>query len=254
MIIGLIGNEGGGKSAGLAFLCLKHYAAGGRILSFPGFDIYAPGPNGTRGPLISQEIHIEEWIEHFLCVDDPELDGAFLAIDELQNHFDQRRWNSMGNRLFANNVGAQRRKRGLTIGYTVQNIQWGDGRLVWLTHVLGECRDVRWSRWGREQRLKRGRLMDLTLWDMKGFYTGRARGLITNPPLTIKTEKLWPCFNSYYRVPPWESQARVRVLTPDIKVRPPGFQSGEGAPGLEPVGDPYADTPFADDSWAGEDS
>ena len=144
-----------------------------------------------------------------------ELQDAMIAIDEIQNFFDAQRFASTMNKLFGY-LAAQRRKRSLAIVYTVQNWRWVDNRIRWLTHILGICYDLYWSPWGKEEKLGRGNMMRLGLWDLKGFFTGREQQPLGE--VLLKTKELWPCFDSYGVVSIWDGFSRVKVNRPEMEI------------------------------------
>jgi len=210
MIIGCLGPEGGGKSALMTYLCEIHYARGGEIWAFPGYDVYLPYRYNTQQRKISHEITTVDWVDL-----GPQYDGGLFAIDEIQNFFGSEKWNSAVNRLFSAMM-AQRRKRGLAVIYTVQNTMWVDNRVRWLTHISAYCRDTCFTPWGREQKLERGQKSDVTYIDNKGFFTGFENQLICQATLNVRA--LWDCFNSYAVISPWEGMTRVKFRRPEIEV------------------------------------
>ena len=217
MIIGLVGPEGAGKSATMTWLALKHYARGGKVYAFPGYQVK------YNGEVISEELRIEQWVTM-----PEELSNAMICIDEIQNFFDSARWNAISNRLFSY-VGMQRRKRSLSIVYTTQNWKWAYERIRWLTHVLGECYDLYWSPWGKTNGIRRGELVRVQFTDLKGFFTGKEYQPLGGIVLRIKP--LWEHFDSFGTVDVWQGFAKVKVNVPTLNVNFGEDEETEGCDG-----------------------
>ena len=201
MIQGITGPEGGGKTLLMAYFGLLHKAYGGRLLTFPGFEV-----TDGKGKVISEQLDIDQWITM-----PPELRDALICIDEVQNFFNSRRHMSVMNYLFAN-LAAQRRHRNIGIMYTVQDWGWLDDRLRWLTHVLITCKDLYWSPWGKEQGLKRGELISASFWDVKGFFTGTP--WTPGPQRLLQAKNIWPHYNSWADVDIWSGLTKVELKRP----------------------------------------
>lgn len=218
MIIGLTGPEGGGKSTMMTFLALQHAVAGLPVLTFPGYELT------WKGVALSKTIQVEDWI----AMDDSAhklLTNSLLCIDELQNHFDKMSYGDVKTRMFSNGVGAQRRKMNMGIAFTVQDINWGYGRLAWLSHVLADCYDLFWSPWGKQEGIERGELLRITFTDMKGFYTGEPMSPMGS--IRLKGKPLREAFNSFKSTNVYENIARVKIKRPEVEVSF-GDQTGGG--------------------------
>jgi len=211
--MGLIGHEGGGKSAIMTFMCLVHHAKGGRLWTFPGYDVFLP-PRVQKGSReerkISTELPMEQWVSL-----GSELENALIAIDEIQQFFDAQRFATTVNKL-ASSLTGQRRKRSLSLVYTVQNWKWLDNRIRWGTWVLGFCQDLHCTRWGREEGLERGILSEIRFFDHKGFFTGKEWTPLGQKVIYIKS--LWDCYDSYSVISPWESFTKINIQRPEINI------------------------------------
>ena len=205
MILGLVGPEGSGKSVGMTYLALKNIAEGGKVQTFPGYTV-TDGKNHQ----LSQPLQTEDWITM-----SPELRDTLICIDEIQNFVNSMKHMSTINYLFAN-LAAQRRHRNLGILYTVQDWGWLDNRVRWLTHVLVTCYDLYWSQWGKENQVKRGELISMTFYDVKGFHSGQpwtAAG-----PFTLRAKPIWDCFNSFADVDMFSGLSKIDIKKPKITI------------------------------------
>ncbi|MBA7684282.1 hypothetical protein ES703_92673 [subsurface metagenome] len=165
----------------------------------------------------------------------PELRDVLICIDEIQNFFNSLRHMAVMSMLFAN-LAAQRRHRNIGIIYTVQDWGWLDNRIRWLTHVLAICHDLWWSPWGKEEGIRRGELISVSCWDVKGFYTGKP--WTQSAPYLLKNAKaLWPCFKSYADVDIFAGMTRVELKKPTLKLDLTGGEEEEPPPG-KPRGAP----------------
>lgn len=223
MITGIIGPEGGGKTCLMTYLCLLHKSRGGKLLTFPGYEV----TDGHETKL-SEPLDIDQWITM-----PPELRDVLIAIDEIQNFFNSRRHMSVLSYLFAN-LAAQRRHRNLGVIYTVQDWGWLDDRIRWLTHVLITCSDLYWSSWGKEEGVKRGELISAHFFDVKGFFTGKP--WTPGPQFLLRAKEIWPCYNSYADVDTWTGLTQVQFKKPKLTIdlRAPREEGEEDAP---PAGD-----------------
>lgn len=203
--MGFIGPEGSGKTCGMTYFALKHIAAGGKVQTFPGYTV-----TDGRGKVLSKPLQIEDWITM-----DPDFRDRLICIDEIQNFFNSMKHMSTINYLFTN-LAAQRRHRNLGILYTLQDWGWLDNRVRWLTHVLANCWDLYWSPWGKEQGVKRGELISVTLYDVKGFHTGRP--WTPAGPFTLKAKPIWDCFDSFADVDMFSGLSKIDIKKPKITI------------------------------------
>ena len=206
-IWGFVGPEGAGKTGAATYYALLHYRKGGRVLTFPGYDLLDPYKPG-KDKRISTPINVDEWISKIQL---GELEpGDLIFIDEIQNFFDSQRHMTIFNRL-AGYASAMRRHVDISIFYTVQNWIWCYDRIRWLTHLLTTCFDLRWTAWGKDQGLERGELVSLKTWDCKGMYTGQPWGELQDYNLNLR--KLWT------PKPYWDSYAPIDVFAGFTKVK-----------------------------------
>jgi len=217
MIWGFVGPEGGGKSTAMTYHALLHKAKGGRVCTFPGYDIYDGLKTDSKGNRIKLSSPID--IQKFITMS-YELKDTLICIDEIQNFMDSSKHMTLINQLMGY-VGMQRRKMNLGIFYTVQNWMWLYNRMRWLTHLLTYCFDLRWSPWGRENGIKRGEMVRLTTFDCKGFITGKPWQPLQ--PKLLRATKIHDCFESYAVIDIFEGFRKIEVKRPIdvIDLRPP---------------------------------
>lgn len=205
-IAGIIGPEGSGKTSLMTLLSAGLWELSWDIFCFPGYNLL------NRGKPISNIIYPENWVS--LPID---LRNLVLDISEADTHFDSMEsWATPAKMM--RNLAKQRRKRGLTILYDVQDWSWFNNRLRGLTHIIFSCWDMFWSRRLSENPIARGTEIVVTPIDCKGFYTGHpwSRGL----PFKFNAKKIWENFDTYETTSPYEaaSTARIKIDRRDIKI------------------------------------
>jgi GTPase SAR1 family protein len=159
-ITGITGSEGSGKTCLMTCFCLNNYRRGQEIFTFPGYTLK------DKGKIVSKTIMPEEWVSL-----PDSLRGITLAIDEADTFFNSLEFGTVISKLFQN-FCKQRRKRHMTIVYTVQDWSWFNNRLRWLTHTQFECWDLYWTYRNKEESCPRGTSIVITPIDCKGFFTG----------------------------------------------------------------------------------
>ena len=100
-----------------------------------------------------------------------QLRGSLILVDEFQFYADSRSTSTTGNKLL-NSLGIQIRKRQMTVGLSVQNIEWIDRRWRYQVDIQVRCRDLATTPWGRLKRIRRGELIFYQFYDMSGLITG----------------------------------------------------------------------------------
>jgi hypothetical protein len=217
MIWGFLGPEGAGKTGSMTYFDLVHISRGGLVRAFPGYRIL-----DARGKEISIPLEMAEWVTF-----PPELRDCIIAVDEIQNFFGSDRYMAWANKLWANIVAA-RRHRNLGVHYTVQDWEDLDPRVRKKTHVLAVCRDLFWSRWGKEEGIGRGELIRVNFIDVKGFFTGMP--WTPGPSKLIRLKEVWPYFESYGEVDIWSGMTKVEFKKPKLKIDLTGEAEEEPAP------------------------
>lgn len=221
MIEGITGPEGAGKTCLMTYFGLLHHARGGKLLTFPGYEI-----TDGHGGKVSEPLDIDQWVTM-----PPELRDALICIDEIQNFFNSYHHMAVLNYLFTN-LAAQRRHRNIGVIYTVQDWGWLDNRIRWLTHVLIVCSDLYWSPWGKEQEVKRGELIRANFFDIKGFFTGEPWS--PGPQFLLKAKQIWNHYNSFADVDVWSGLTKVEFkkqkMVLDLRGQPEEGSGGAAAP------------------------
>lgn len=217
MIWGFLGPEGAGKTGSMTYFDLIQLSRGGVIRAFPGYRII-----DVRGEERTIPLEIEEWVTF-----PPELRDCLISVDEIQNFFGSDRYMTWVNKLWANIVAA-RRHRNLGVHYTVQDWEDLDPRVRKKTHVLVVCRDMWWTRWGKEEGVERGELIRLNFIDVKGFFTGTP--WTPGPSKMLRLKEVWPYFESYGDVDIWSGMTKVEFKKPKIKIDLTGGGEEESAP------------------------
>jgi hypothetical protein len=193
VIWGFTGNEGGGKSGTMEIMTAIHLNMGGWCETFEGFDVYSPKPGERFGEKherkLTEQLNIRKWMQMT-----PDYRNLQIDADEIQNFADSLLSGAVFARLLYR-VGAQRRRLNLSLLYTVQNWQWCNPRIRWLTHLLTICQDSFHSPWAKENNVERGHIISATTFDCKGFYTGKPWSVLNT--LSINLRPFWGQWASY---------------------------------------------------------
>jgi hypothetical protein len=144
-------------------------------------DAMASGLRCISNTEIEATLHVENEHRHVKADDlnyedmliNPQSYSYCLALfDELQLLANSLRTTSNNNMLIQH-VSTQIRKQGMSVFYTIQDLEWADSRFRFQTDVVVECRDLAFTPWGMEEGLEEGTLAECTYKDMTGVYTGR---------------------------------------------------------------------------------
>jgi len=199
LVIAFTGPRGAGKTLTLTAWVMCYVARhGGQV--WANFAMGWPSP---EGPLWrAMPLEVEQWVSL-----SPDLAQGVVCIDEIQHFADSRRSNTVLNRLLGY-LTMQSRKRQLSLYYTVQNMQWLDKRIQWLTDIEVACRDLALTPWGREKELERGRLIGLTVIDHSGYLSGQPGARCQ---LVLRGYRFWGAYDTYQVRDVWEAMSRVEV-------------------------------------------
>ena len=209
-IWGMTGVEGSGKSCAMAGIALEHSALVAKANGYKTAEAYCSDPNNKKpiqcfdgfeihGSRSLRQEHIKfssvsdkaKWLSNFGA---DEFKNLFICIDEIQNYMDSQQSMSVFGRLL-NHALAQRRRAGLGIMFTIQNIDWLNKRMRWSCHYISVCRDLSRTPWGKAEGVKKGEQLAFYTYDCKGFITGREyAGLGT---IRINGQKIWPFYDSF---------------------------------------------------------
>lgn len=229
MNTGITGPEGAGKTMLMTYFGLLHLSKGGKVYTFPGYDIV-----DLEGKKLSEPLPMEKWVT---LPDD--LRDVLICIDEIQNFFGSDRYMTWINKIFVN-IARQRRHRSLGIMYTLQD--WGDldPRIRDTTAVLISCTDAYWSRAGKADGLVRGDIIDYNVVDVKGFFTGHPWTLMSRRKIGSKARParliVGPHYNSYSDVDIWAGLTQIDIKKPKLTI---DLTDGQEPPkkGKKAVGD-----------------
>lgn len=218
MIWGFIGPEGSGKTTGMSYYSLLHIAMGGKVETFPGYELKTP-----EGKKLSQDLDFENFFVNLY-----DYKNTIICADEIQNFCDAQLSMTMFNRLIGY-AAAQRRKANIGMFYTVQSWNWVYNRLRQLTHLVTLCYDMYWTPWGRENGIKRGQQLRLTTYDCKGFFTGKPWSLMSQK--ILHAVPLRPYYNSFAVVNLFEGMKKfeVKKQTTVFDLRP-GAEATDDSP------------------------
>lgn len=211
------GVEGAGKTCMMTRDLLLHYKAGGRVLTFPGYELYGD----TKRQVLSETLSPEEIIS-FLSNDKLKRQKIAIAIDEVSNFFNHHTWyNKICDILSA--VLAQRRKLGVAVLMTGPQFKVLPPDIRDLIHEIVHCSDNHTL----NHAISRGQQCI--------FYKEDMRGLLSNPRHKWSRKKVFymkPWYSHY------DTYAAVDALHQFIKLKIKGRQVTIGPDG-KPIDDGY---------------
>lgn len=133
------GVEGSGKTCMMTRDLHRHYGAGGRVLAFPGYELYGRNKNQ-----VLSELMFPEQILELLDGDNVKEIRAMkiaIAIDEVLNFFNHHNWyNKINDILYA--VLAERRKLGLALLMTGPEYEKLPPDIRGMIHEIIRCWDA----------------------------------------------------------------------------------------------------------------
>lgn len=252
-IAGLVGPEGSGKTLGMTHFMMKRRKDACPLYTFPGYRVQdGRKDRPTFGEPWSEDI---DPAQALLIQNLPP--RACIGISELPQFFDSMLFSTTTSRLFGQ-VGTQRRKLDLTIIYDAQNWLHVHPRIRWATHYLIVCKDQYYDPEQRADGRTRGQFINMTIWDVKGFSTGRewtCMGMVT-----LFAHHYWDYYDTFAVVDPSEgmmqftTKKRRLVLDATQQGGPRIYKPGEAllnengeriedapAPPVDLTGDPSRD-------------
>lgn len=135
------GVEGSGKSCMMTRDLYLHYLSGGRVLSFPGYELY-----GARKTQVLSEVITPDQILQLLKAKTKEEVKILralriaLAMDEVSNYFNHHNWyNKICDILYA--ILAERRKLNIAVTMTGPKFETLPPDIRGMVHELVECWD-----------------------------------------------------------------------------------------------------------------
>ena len=231
-MVAIVGPEGSGKTCYLTAMAKYHHACGGAVRALPGYKLL-----DGAGNEISSEIDVDEIVTF-----GEELRSVLLVIDEAPVWFGSDAWNSVWNRIGAA-LSMQRRKLCLGIAYTAQSFGYVQNRIRERTHLLVNCWDLYHSPWGKGQGLERGKQIQLSFFDLMGFFTGIPGSV--GPQQVFHAEAMWPFYDTYQRTDFTSGMVKVQAQKRTVKIKARGYQGKEEE--VELSGDPFIDSKTLND-------
>jgi len=210
------GVEGSGKSAMMTRDLLFHYIAGGRILAFPGYELYG----NTKKQLLSEPMLPEQILELIDSEDSKQIkkirqQKIAIAIDEVPNFFDHHTWYNKINDVMKS-VFQQRRKTNVIILMTGPIFEELPPDLRRMVHEVVHCRDLHTT----NRSIKRG----LTC----VYYKEDKRGLLSHPLYRFTIKHKFPMSIAYKH---YDTFAAVSPMNQFIKMKFKGREVVIGADG-----------------------
>jgi len=180
------GVEGAGKSAMLTRDLYMHYLAGGKVLTFPGYEIYGEGKND----IISDILMPEDWVT---LPDSLKKNKVAIGIDEVTNFFNNHVWYNKICDMMAG-LMAERRKFEIAILMTGPIFRRLPPNIQEMVHELIHCQDNHCI----NHAIPRG--------EKCIYYKEDLRGLLSNPKRRFTRKRIfytkpwWKHFNTYQAV------------------------------------------------------
>jgi len=150
---------------------------------------------------------------------DEDMRNGWIFFDEANYMIDSRRSGSAKNILFAD-IAQQVRKRGLSLVFTVQFVEWLERRVRQMLDLHIGCQDLSKSAWGWDENVPRGTEFLLDVQDWSGALTGQSYwkgGESTEWMLYGKPG--WDIYDSFQLIDVWASRQTVKVEQDELKVR-----------------------------------
>lgn len=199
------GIEGSGKTTVMTYENIKFVKRGGKLYTFPGYDVF--DDNHRK---VSQQLALEELVELFVT---GKLENARLSIDEMENWLDSYESQSQIGKILVS-IAQQRRKRNLSmIGTINPDWQWLPKRYKAIAQILMHCEDMYFVLHGA---VPEGELFRITEYDLKGMKTGKLGRRLR--PRNFPGKALRPYFDSFGTVDIIEKYTKVRVKKREIEV------------------------------------
>lgn len=191
------GIEGSGKTAMMTRDSLRHYRSGGKVLSFPGYDL-----KEDNGEIISRTLLPEEWLT---LPDSLKHQHILIDIDEVTNWFNNLNWFNKMCLMMAGLMG-QRRKFEVGIAMTGPHFSRLPPVLREMVHEIVHCQD------------HHARNHDMPVGERCIYYKEDLRGMLSErwPKVRFTRRKVFytkPYWNNY------DTYQAVDMINQFIKVR-----------------------------------
>lgn len=213
-VVGYTGPRGGGKSLDMTFVACHDYLLRGKpVWSNIPIKVELHLPNNEV--VVAQAFPLDTKLLFTLS---DELSGGLVCIDELELYAEARRSQSNKN-LLLNYIIMQTRKRALSFFYTIQQPQWADNRLQFMSDLMMRCRDIAYTEWGQENDIQRGHYFSITVEDWSGALTGRKyHETGFSQTFCLWGKPLWGMYNSYDIVDVFEALTPVDLDLNRMKI------------------------------------
>ena len=231
-VVGFTGPRGGGKSLEMAYIACRDYLIRGRpVWSNIPIHIELKLPNNEVVTASSTPLDVKGF---FSLSED--LKGGLVCIDELELYAEARRSGSNKN-LLLTYIIMQTRKRALSFFFTIQQPQWADNRLRFMSDIMIRSRDIAYTPWGFEKKINQGQYFSMVVEDWSGMLTGyRYQETGFTQTFCIWGVPVWGMYNSYDVVDVFDA------LTPvDLSLNRMRISTGPEGDGTDPFFDKVND-------------
>lgn len=209
------GIEGSGKSSLMTADNLAFLKRGGKLLTFPGYDVY-----NDDGEVISEQIDIAKLLNMLLS---EELRNVRVSMDEMENWLDSYESQSQIAKILVA-IAQQRRKMNIGMYGTINpSYEWLPRKFRGIFQILNHCEDMHFITKGA---VPEGTLFRITTIDMLGLITGKPGKRLR--PRMFYGKPYRKHFKSYSVVDIQEKWTRVKVNKRVIEVDLNGDGESDG--------------------------
>ncbi len=195
------GVEGSGKTCMMTRDLYRHYLAGGRVLAFPGYELYGK----TKKQVLSEPFMPEQILTLLdgTNVNEIRHQKIAIAMDEVLNFFNHHNWyNKICDIMYV--ILAQRRKLGVVVTMTGPEFEKLPADIRGMVHEVVRC----WDAHSFNRESPRGQVCK--------YYKEDKRGLLSNPRFRFS------CKRKFY-MKEWfkhyDTYAAVGALSQFLKIK-----------------------------------
>jgi hypothetical protein len=218
LVIVATGSNGGGKSLFLTVhqteqLIKAHYA---------GFHVWSNYKVGFwyNCPLHRRKcfLHSEPLDMNAFYTFDKGLVWGWVYIDEIDKWMDCQEWQNVTQKIVSK-VLTLIRHRQLSLGLTIQDLDWLNSRLKFQVDAELSCRDASFTPWGKSIGLKKGEVTNITARD----YTGKLTGYMYKETGRVYTVDMrarwaWHHYDTFAEFDPMEGNARYTIERKEMRI------------------------------------
>lgn len=149
-----------------------------------------------------------------------ELTYGWVFIDEIDKWLDRQEWAAGTSRIIVQ-VLTMIRKRHISLGLSIQDLEWLNNRAQFQTDVEVNCRDAAFSQWGRSVGLQNGEIVNQVCKDLSGTYTGfmyHEDFMVYRRNMRAKWA--WPIYNTDQEFNPMEEKTAFSMKKREIEYDP----------------------------------